>query len=176
MSETTAEPTSPAEDEIDPFDSPAPGGKFPTIAQLKDRLCLFELQGIEDAVPDRFNAGKTKPRATVNVTFLDGGPIAEHVDKDGEATPFPEPIREGQTMVGMYISQTKMVSQLKGTKMVVGRVHLLPKIPGSTNNRAWGITDVPKLRKDDNAKVAAQAKADYATALRFVQSRDVFDS
>lgn len=163
--------TEPAQvDDDNPFDSPAPGGAFPALDQLRDRLCIFEPQGPAQMVADRFNPGTMKPRLTCNITFLDGETITEKIDKEGDATPLPEPIEAGKVMAGMFISQTKMVSQLRGRRMVLGRVVKLPKIPGSTNNRAWGITDIPALAREGNA----QAKADLQLAKEFIAGRDPF--
>ena len=169
--DTTVEPFDGAEnDDFDPFDAPKQGGKFPALAQLENRLCIWEAQGAPTTQPDRFNPGTMKPRLTCNITFLDGETITEKIDKEGDATPLPEPIEAGKVMAGMFISQTKMVSQLRGRRMVLGRVVKLPKIPGSTNNRAWGITDIPALAREGNA----QAKADLQLAKEFIAGRDPF--
>ena len=169
--DTTVEPFDGAEnDDFDPFDAPKQGGKFPALAQLENRLCIWEAQGAPTTQPDRFNPGKTVQRLTVNVTFLDGDTITHQIDKDGDKTELPEPVEVGTTIRGMYVSQTKLVSQLTGTKAVVGRLYKMPKLPGSTNNRAWAITDT----RGEALAGDPKAKADFDLARKHIAQRDPF--
>jgi hypothetical protein len=155
----------------DPFDAPAPGGVFPAVAQLKDRLLIIWPKKVE-TVPDRFKPGKDKDRLTADLVFLDGETLTEKIDKEGESTPLPEPIKPGDIMRDFYLSQTKLVSQTRTRigGMVMGRLILLPKIQGSTNNRAYALNDNRALRLAGDK----QAQADFETAKTFVANLDPF--
>jgi hypothetical protein len=152
----------------DPFDTPAPGGSFPSVAQLKDRLLVIWPQKIE-SVLDRFNPGAMKDRITANVAVLDGETITVRIDKEGEQHPLADPVKPGDVMKDMFLSQTKLVSQLKGRTMVMGRLILLPKIAGSTNNRAYALDD-NKAKREAGDKAAI---ADFETAREFVRNLPV---
>jgi hypothetical protein len=156
----------------DPFDTPAPGGSFPAVAQLKDRLVVIWPTKVEN-LPDKFNPGKNKDRITANVAFLDGDPIDVRIDKEGESTPLAEPVAPGDVMKDFFLSQTKLVSQLKPRLggMVMGRLILLPKIQGSTNNRAYALDD-NKARREAGDK---DALADFEKAKAFVASLNPFE-
>jgi hypothetical protein len=159
----------------DPFDTPAPGSRFPSVAQLKDRLLVIWPKRLE-SVPDRYHPGAMKDRLTADVAFLDGETIAVRINKEGESTPLADPVAPGDIMRDVFLSQTKLVSQTKARigGMVMGRLILLPKIPGSTNDRAYALDD-NKAKREAGDKAA---QADFETAREFVRNLPVagFDS
>ena len=187
----------------DPFDSPGKvGGKFPTLAQLQDRLLICKVVGSSEQ--QNYNKTGMVTRYEVDVTVLTGDTITVHVDKHGNETELPDPIKPGGTLRKFYISQTVLGNQLNAVprgSLVLGRLVKLPSIPGSSNERAWALTDTKSIASgSDNAlsdvekryghiknlakrqeAIAAeveQAKADLRLARQHVikQTENVFES
>lgn len=115
----------------DPWSAPAKPGDsvYPALKQLSGRLLVVEPQTLEENVPDTYNPGKTKDRMTVDLTFLDGDTLTVALDRNDVATPLPKPIQAGETISGLYVSQSVLITQLKqamrdrgGSGMVLGRL------------------------------------------------------
>lgn len=173
----------------------APVAKFPTIAQLASdgvktklvygkgtdqeqikewagRLVIVQPVKLEHGVKSQFAGNPPGDRMSVNITVLDGPPITQVIDKDGEVTyTFPEPLVPGQNAVlpAMYTSHTVIIGQLKPLmvngenapgKLTFGRLFKLNPKPGSTN-KPWA------LGRPVDAK---QAAADQKAALEWVKA------
>lgn len=110
-----------------PFSLPKPpgGGDHPSMKQLKGRLLVFMPTQLDKDVPDTLSdkPGAVKDLMHANVAFLDGEPITNKLDKDGDvAKTFDEPITRGQIMEDFLTSNKLLVSQLKGQERVLGRL------------------------------------------------------
>lgn len=154
----------------DPFGSApvAPKVKFPTMKQLgngakkhtavyaagtpdevvrKDntgRALLIHPVDFEKDAPSKFDKSGKADRWSVDVIVLDGEPIAEVIDKDGDSVyTFPEPLIAPFKLEKMYISQDLLRKQLSafvedpnhGHYMLV-RLMLLPPLSAG-GNKSW---------------------------------------
>ena len=149
----------------DPFDAPGSkgAGKFPAMKQLKGRLLLIEPTRLDKQITSNLNPDKKVDRMSANVTVLDGDPITNVLDKDGDVVhEFDEPLAAPHTMEDMYISQTVLVNQLrkayKAESKVLGRLVQLPAArPGE--NKAWAFEEPTDADKDIARGYLASEKA-----------------
>jgi hypothetical protein len=112
----------------DPFGEPGSsgGGKFPSMKQLAGRLLLVQPHTLTKGVVGAFGP---QDRMTSHVHVLDGDPITEVLDKDGDVAFTPdEPWTPPVTLEDLYISQRGLVNQLKSAYkaegMVLGRLRI----------------------------------------------------
>jgi len=192
--------------DIDDFDDlgTAPVAKYPTMAQLGSdgpkvkvvygkgkpeeqikettgRLVLVRPVKLELKVPSSFEGNAPADRLSVDVVVLDGPPITNVIDKDGDDVyTFPEPLVPNQsaTLDAMYTSHTVLVGQLRDLlvngnnapgKWQYGRLMKLNPKPGS-KNKPWAL---------GRAVDAKLAKADADLAKAWVKTHpdpDVFDN
>lgn len=183
-----------ADDDFDDL-GVAPVRKFPTMAQIgsdgpkvkviyakgkpqeqiKDttgRLVLLRPVKLEHNVPPSTPDGKVGDRLSMDVIVLDGPPIVNVVDKDGEETfVFPEPLVPNQSAVleRMYSNHTVLIGQMKDQmtngetapgKWNYGRLmKLAPKNPGGNKPWAVGRAVDAKQNAEDRKIAAAWLKA-----------------
>lgn len=113
---------------------PAGGSPTPSMRQLANRLLVVRPKALE-VVPDNYNAGQTKERLTCDVVFLDGDPIDRIVKQGKPDSMLEEPIKKGQVLENMFISNGALIGQLKGKTMVLGR--LVQGVAKNGNNPPW---------------------------------------
>lgn len=119
------------------------GGSFPAVAQLQGRLLHVFPTRVERAIVTK-NRATPHDRLTCDVTFLDGPPIVEKISQDGDRTPFDAPINPGETMRGMYLSQSWFVSRLAnrvGEPGFPGMVGVLNRVNLPNGRRMWMLDD-----------------------------------
>src|SRR5690348_9840514 len=144
----------------DPWSSPAViPSAFPSVQGLHGRLVLLTPRKVE-TVPDTNNPGKFKDRMMVDVLVVDGaGPIPvfkqrQHTGQYLEGTDFP----------GTYMSQSRIVNQLRealatGGK-VLGRVGLYKEGEPQGQGNPWGLVDPT----EQDAQLARQFLANRTVA------------
>lgn len=99
---------------------PSEGGKHPALRQMIGRLVVIFPKLIEKDVPDNFNPGKTKDRLTADVVFLEGDPIG-HVEHQTLGTiPLDTPVKKGEVMRDVFISNGFLIGQVKGKQKALG--------------------------------------------------------
>lgn len=186
------------DDDFDQEIGAAPVAKFPTMAQLgsdgpklkliygkgtdqeqtKDwagRLVIVTPVKLEHNVKSQFAGNPPGDRMSLDVVILDGPPITNVIDKDGEVVyTFTEPLVPGQNAVlkAMYTSHTVLIGQL--VKLMVngesapgksqyGRVlKLNPKNAGGNKPWALGRAVDPKQAVKDLDAARAWMKANPA--------------
>lgn len=119
------------------------GGAYPAFAQLAGRLLHILPTGREDGVTDKYRP-QPHTRLTVDMTFLDGDPIAVVLDKNGEVTAeITPPIAAGQTMTGRWVELGWFVNRLKdrvGQPGYAGMLGVLTR-QDTKNGSMWILAD-----------------------------------
>jgi hypothetical protein len=117
----------------------APSRERPGMHQLDGRLLVIEPQSTEYA-PDTANPGSPpKLRLIADVTFLDGPPIDRSINATtGLEELFETPVKPGETIRGMWISNTVLAStgeaalKTRPVPKLLGRLGKLPPRPGKS--------------------------------------------
>lgn len=122
----------------DPFAAPAAVGDFPKLEAMRGRLLMFQPTKLETGLVSPKYSKPNQPhiydRITTTVFVLDGGPVRA---EDGS-------VFEGSEFTDMYLSQTRIISQLKKSvnrTMVLGRLDTM--VPGkeAKQGNPWGLAD-----------------------------------
>jgi hypothetical protein len=136
--------TKPAEQaEVDPFSDPGSGGSYPTMKMLNGRLLLIRPTVLEKGLPNTLQPGTFRDRITADVVVLDGDDITEIVNDDGDVTAeLDEPLVPPFKLEDMYISQSKLISEIKSKVadkgLVIGRLARLKPLKAGQKG-AWSL-------------------------------------
>lgn len=139
----------------DPFNDPGSASGFPSMKQLKGRLCIIQPTRLEKNIPDQFKPGSFRDRITADVHVLDGDTITVRLDDDDNETPFDEPLVPPFKLSDMFISGAKLIGELKSSLprgdeaggLVIGVMTKLP--PQKVGQKgAWSLrVATPEERK-----------------------------
>jgi len=153
----------------DPWSAPAAlPSTFPSVQGLHGRLVLLTPRKVE-TVPDTNNPGQFKDRMMVDVVVVDGaGPVPvfknrQHTGQFLEGTDFP----------GTYMSQSRIVNQLRealasGGK-VLARIGLYKEGQPQGQGNPWGLVDPT----EQDAQIARQFLASRTVSAAIPQPAPV---